>query len=164
VGVNGKQKGAGFERDVCKALSLWVSHGASVDLYWRSAMSGGRATVAKGAVRQAGDITAVAPEGHILTDQFYIECKTYKDLSLDCFIKGKGTLIDFWKIAQKEAAKYNRGPILIFKQNHWPIMICMSGWGADLLKAWPHVCVEAVDFDMRLVRFGDLVKKTFPLK
>ena len=64
-------------------------------------MSGGRATVAKGKVRQAGDITAVAPEGHAFVDTFFIECKSYKNLSLDCLIKGKGDLIDFWQIAVK---------------------------------------------------------------
>jgi hypothetical protein len=42
----GKQKGSQFERDVCRELSLWVSHGKQEDVYWRSAMSGGRSTVA----------------------------------------------------------------------------------------------------------------------
>ena len=33
----GKGKGGNFEREICKALSLWVSKGLNVDLYWRSA-------------------------------------------------------------------------------------------------------------------------------
>lgn len=124
--MNGKQKGSDFERQICKALSLWVSNGKSIDLYWRSAMSGGRATVKRGQVRQAGDITAVAPEGHVLTDVFFIECKAYKTLTLDCFIKWKGTLIDFWDVAVNEAHKYGKIPMLIVKRNNWPILVCMT--------------------------------------
>src|ERR1700686_1673675 len=113
----GKGKGSSFERKVCKALSLWVSAGKHVDLFWRSAMSGGRATVAHRRqivqseaagttwpsappVRQAGDITAVAPEGHKLTDLFLVECKHYRDLDFDLFIFKKGRLYQFWKTAQ----------------------------------------------------------------
>jgi len=42
----GKAKGASFERDICRRLSLWVSAGKQEDVFWRSAMSGGRSTVA----------------------------------------------------------------------------------------------------------------------
>src|SRR5215216_6431446 len=38
-------KGPQWEREVCRALSLWVTNGERVDVFWRSAMSGGRATV-----------------------------------------------------------------------------------------------------------------------
>ena len=41
----GKQKGGEYERTVCKKLSLWVSNGTRDDIFWRSAMSGGRATL-----------------------------------------------------------------------------------------------------------------------
>lgn len=159
--TNGKQKGAGFEREVCKALSLWVSKGQNVDLYWRSAMSGGRATVAKGAVRQAGDITAVAPEGHVLSDQFYIECKNYKDVDLDCLVKGKGALLTFWQTAQKEATKYNRIPTLIFKRNHWPTIFCTSRKGKLLLKIKPMLTYH--DGDLCIMHFDQLLKNPFPL-
>jgi hypothetical protein len=71
-----KAKGSSFERDICKRLSLWVSDGEEQDCFWRSAMSGGRSTVAnrRGVKlnRQAGDITSTSPEGHALTDKFFI--------------------------------------------------------------------------------------------
>lgn len=162
MGVNGKQKGAGFEREVCKSLSLWITKGEKVDCFWRSAMSGGRATVARGTVRQAGDITAVAPEGHILSDKFFIECKNYKDIDLDCLVKGKGILIVFWQIAQKEAAKYNRIPMLIFKRNHWPIMICTSCEGVYALSIKPPISYYPVDLHM--MQFQDLIKNPFSIK
>ena len=119
--VNGKAKGSQYERDICKLLSLWVSAGEKTDLYWRSAMSGGRATVAasKGVlVRQAGDITAVSPEGHSLTDRCYLELKHYKSLDLEgFFLRGKGTLAGFWRETVKQAKRYERQPLLIARQN-----------------------------------------------
>jgi hypothetical protein len=74
----GKGKGSSFERKVCVLLSLWVTNGKKKDAFWRSSMSGGRATihVKRGDKnRQAGDIAAVAPEGHQFTDVFFAECK-----------------------------------------------------------------------------------------
>jgi hypothetical protein len=125
-GVNGKQKGGAFERDVAKKLSLWVTADARPDVFWRSAMSGGRATVAhaKGIeVRQVGDITAVAPEGHVL-DSLYIDCKFYKDLDLaGGLLLERGKLISFWRRTVKDAAKHRRQPWLIAKQNRFPVLL-----------------------------------------
>ena len=42
----GKAKGSSFERLICKELSLWITGGEHQDVFWRSAMSGGRSTVA----------------------------------------------------------------------------------------------------------------------
>lgn len=142
---HGKQKGSGFERVVCKQLSLWVSHGAHKDLFWRSAMSGGRATIAKGAVRQAGDITAVAPEGHSLTDRFYIEGKFYADLALPrFFLEGTGILAKFWATTCNQAQKYGREPMLIAKQNQYPVMVLMDAGALPKLVAAtiPHVLFQ----------------------
>lgn len=117
----GKGKGSSFERLTCKQLSLWVTGGKKADCFWRSALSGGRATIAhrKGeVVRQAGDITAVSAEGHALTNFWYIECKHYKNLDIDSFcLTGKGSLAKFWKVACREAAKHHREPMLIARQN-----------------------------------------------
>lgn len=119
----GKQKGASFERLVCKHLSLWITKGAKQDVFWRSAMSGGRSTVLnrKGvaAAAQSGDISAVAPEGHKFISSFFVECKFYRDLSLLSFMFGhaRGKLHEFWRVAQQEAAKHKKAPMLIAKQN-----------------------------------------------
>jgi hypothetical protein len=153
--VNGKAKGSSFERDICKRLSLWLTDGKNEDVFWRSSMSGGRATVAKGKVRQAGDITAVSPEGHILTDRLYLECKHLKDISLDCLIKGKGNLITIWHKTIEEAAKYNKIPCLIFRQNHYPIVFCSTCSGIAFLQVEKLVCVSAGS--MNLLRFDELM-------
>ena len=44
--VDGNKKGGGFERKTLKALSLWISKGERKDIFRRSIMSGGRATIA----------------------------------------------------------------------------------------------------------------------
>lgn len=133
----GKQKGASFERKVCVDLSLWISKGADKGLFWRSSMSGGRSTVAmkKGdkLASQAGDISAVHEMGHKLVNEFYVECKTYKTLNLESFIKGKGKLIDFWKHAVKDAKQYGKEPILVAKQNLYPTMAVMTAAGVGRL-------------------------------
>lgn len=123
----GKAKGGAFERKIAKQLSLWITNGEKEDCLWRSSISGGRATVAhrKGKlVRQAGDLTAVSPEGHALTDRWYIECKNVKDIQLLKFlVKGFGLLARFWNKCQQEASRYNRDPVIIFKQNGWPVLL-----------------------------------------
>lgn len=154
----GKGKGSSFEREICKRLSLWISHGDSVDLYWRSAMSGGRATVAKGAVRQAGDITAVAPEGHCLTNAFYLELKHLKKITLDSFLTGKGELINIWNKTVLEAVKYDRIPVLIFRQNRWPTVWCTTYKGVQKLQAHKVVCIKSVSTGMQIMKFDDLMK------
>lgn len=121
----GKQKGAAFERWVCKRLSLWASNGEATDLFWRSAMSGGRATIAaqrgkaKSAAAHAGDITATSARGHFLTDLFLIECKFYSKLDLLPFLLGhdKGKLYAFWYKAKIQSGEIDKQPLLIAKQN-----------------------------------------------
>lgn len=123
----GKGKGSAYERQICKQLSLWVTAGKRVDCFWRSAMSGGRATIAKRKgidIRQSGDITAVSPEGHALTNRYFIECKHYRSLDLESFfIAGKGKLASFWKIALREARKHNKDPLLLVRQNRTPDLV-----------------------------------------
>lgn len=118
----GKQKGAQFERDVCGFLSEWVTAGKRDDIFWRSAMSGGRATVrhAKGktTASQAGDISAVSHEGHAFLRRFIVECKFVRDLSIQsALLKRAGLLYQYWQTLEKEAAKHNRRPLLIAKEN-----------------------------------------------
>lgn len=134
----GKQKGAEFERGVCKTLSLWISDGERDDLLWRSAMSGGRATVqvAKGVKNetQTGDITAIDPLAAPFIKTFMVECKHYKELGLlSGVLKTKGTLCDFWFKLKKDAIAHHKKPLLIAKQNLYPTMVIMTAEGARIL-------------------------------
>jgi hypothetical protein len=165
----GKQKGSAFEREICKALSLWISGGKREDLFWRTAMSGGRATVhfnkpLKGIkkpphIRQVGDICAVAPEGHAFCEAFFIECKHVKRLALDQFIvKGTGPLAAFWKKARVESIKRNMHTMIIARQNGWPVMVFYNE--RDLFQRLPQASFSRRGVYM--MAFDDLLKTKPP--
>lgn len=129
----GKGKGSAFERYCCKRLSLYVTMGQRDDVFWRSAMSGGRATLQ---LRQdiinraqSGDMTAIAPEGYALCDRCLFENKFYTNLAIpQGLLKGTGHLINFWRSTQKAAARYGKAPVLIAKQNLLPVIVlCPPG-------------------------------------
>ena len=127
----GKAKGAEFERQVCKSLSKWISGVRRDDLLWRSAMSGGRATLGlKEGVRrlaQSGDISAIGLEAHQLISVYSIECKFVKDLNIQGLVYGtKSGLIDHWGQACCEASSVGKLPMLVAKQNHKPPIVGLS--------------------------------------
>jgi len=122
----GKAKGAEFERSVCKRLSMWISKGKRDDLFWRSAMSGGRATIGKasGTDRdaQVGDVSAIS-DGGPFTDlaaafvsNHIVECKSVKDYQLDLSLfEGRGVIAN--AIEQCRLATRVKSPFVILKQN-----------------------------------------------
>lgn len=123
----GKAKGAAFEREVCVKLSRWVSGGKREDCFWRSAMSGGRATVhaRKGNKMhsQVGDISAVDALGHPFCSKIMVECKHVKDLNFQgALIKGSGPLAQFWFTLQVQAEDHGKRPLLIARQNNTPVV------------------------------------------
>lgn len=133
-----KQKGSSFERAICRQLSLWITYGEQEDCFWRSAMSGGSATVAKRKgiklSAQAGDISAIDSVGEILTKSWYLELKHVKQLGLDTFIvRNTGPLFKYWRTALREARHYGKTPVLIVRQNRFPILlICKPGVLTDI--------------------------------
>jgi hypothetical protein len=172
----GKQKGADYERQVCKALSLWVSHGKREDLYWRSAMSGGRATVGRkkglDLAQHAGDITATHPDGHALTDHFYVECKRYADLNFGSFLtKGVGPLAGFWVEAVKQAAVHDRIPMLIVRQDRGDTLLIVPceamltrGLTGHVFKFAPDAWIaRLMRLKIDLFEFEEAVKKPFEI-
>lgn len=126
---SGKAKGASYERSICKKLSLWVTEGRIEDGLWRSAMSGGRATVAlkRGVkIQQVGDICAVRPELHDFTAKYFIECKHVRSLDIESFLlKGKGALAKFWRTAVREAERHGRIAMIVARQNNTPDIVVM---------------------------------------
>lgn len=124
----GKDKGSSFERLICRELSLLVTNGKRTDCFWRSAMSGGRATLEfdRGLLNQAqaGDISAISREGMWLIDNYQIECKHYKDLGFTSgFLSNTGVLYGFWQSLVKDSARRGKSPLLIAKQNNRPIVV-----------------------------------------
>lgn len=162
----GKAKGAQFEREICQALSGWLTKGKRRDLFWRSAMSGGRATVAhrKGVklTTQGGDISAIDPDGAVLTDRFCIELKFYKDLDFQAFLMGRGKLQRFWEQATRDAERYGKEPMLIAKQNQYPTLVLVR-WGTiSSAVFWARVWKwRSKDNDLAIGLFDDLMKQTY---
>lgn len=134
----GKAKGSAFEREVCKELSLWMSGGTRDDLYWRSAMSGGRASVqfkkGGGNVSQTGDICSIDPAGAPLTSTFFIECKFYADLNLEGAIIGnQGGIAGMWQeCVEKAKEQGGKLPFLVAKQNRTRTMLWLSPEGTEM--------------------------------
>jgi len=161
----GKQKGAQFERDVCVLLSKWVTNGKHEDVFWRSAMSGGRSTVAHGKGKrlaaQSGDISCIHHAGSYLSDRFFMECKFYRDLDYRGLITGKGKLIEFWKQAQLEAKRYKKYPMMFAKQNKMPMTVCLDADGSALLDAQNHL-VQNNPNDLWIYLADDFFKKVQP--
>ena len=169
----GKQKGGAFERLVCKQLSLWMSRGLRDDLFWRSAMSGGRATLqhrkGKRNQTQLGDISAIHPQGARLTDLFVIECKSVKDLGLHglFFAPPFGALIDYWAEVVRVAEACKKQPMLIARQNFFPpnsAIVCLNHSGMhainesfSLMKV--DVFVSFGDCYMHILQLDDLLKR-----
>jgi len=148
----GKAKGAAFERDICRRLSLWYTNGKQDDVFWRSAISGGRATTsgrttyfyhskgkrprigrreAKELPHVAGDVCAVHPEGFKFVDEWFVECKHVRDLQLHRFLIAQGKLWVFWIQACTQAEQHHKLPMLIARQSGgFPelLLLDIAGW------------------------------------
>lgn len=164
----GKTKGAQFEREICVKLSLWLTHGQHKDILWRSAMSGGRATLGrrKGEMPKAcGDICAVAPEGHAFSAAFYIECKHLKHIGFDGLIKQEHSALSaLINKTWDEAAKYNRKPLLILQQNRWPTILFSNAAGFELLEWTPRLRYMGPNAHAGIRLFDELMAFDPPLR
>lgn len=127
MGVNGKQKGNSFERDIAKQLSLAISSNKDPNIFIRRPNSGGLLRDKSGQSEKGGDISYDKLEGKAFCDTFTVECKFYKDLKddwLNFYTSTKKGMIYKFLEQSKEAAdtnknnlvciiKYNRGPTLV---------------------------------------------------
>lgn len=137
-----KTKGANFERKVCQILSLWASDYKREDVFWRSAMSGGRASLksrkkrGKEFVAQAGDISAIHPIGAPLLELFIIEAKCWADLQLHRWFwlyYGSDATYELWGKTYEMADDTDRQPCVIAKQDRKDELLWTSEVGADYL-------------------------------
>jgi len=142
------QKGSGFERAICKQLSLWYSNKETNSVFWRTSTSGARATVRakKGLAtpNSYGDISAIDPIGVPLIDLVSIELKrgysgqlTIQDL-LDSNQK-KPLLLKFWEQAERDRLvgkrkwswlifqRDRRKACLVFNKSFWKFLTNYAG-------------------------------------
>ena len=128
--INGKAKGSAWERDVCKALSLWLTKGQRPDILTRNVLSGGRFTNAlrkdsneKG---MPGDVMAAHPLAFKFN--FLVECKHLNSLSLEAYLfdhDDRSPLAHIINQARQHAAKAET-PLhfmIVAKQNQKPPLV-----------------------------------------
>jgi hypothetical protein len=158
----GKSKGAAYEREICRDLSLWISDGKQQDCFWRSAISGGRTTVWRkkgvGLNAQAGDISCIHPAGHMFADLYFVEVKFYANLNFEGLITGKGHLIQVWQQARKQANEAKKTPLLIARQNRAKAIACLAYSGAEQLslKNYTLACVPSLN--LRIITWADFLE------
>ena len=152
----GHAKGALWERQICRRLSLMITSGERDDCLWRTAMSGGRATFQ---LRQdilnraqAGDINAISVEGMALCEAYVFEAKHRANLNFTAFVTGRGGLLtDFWVSTRKVAERIGKKPVLIAKQDRYPaIVMCPISCGLFIHDPWmifPCLDAELYDFE-----------------
>ena len=138
-----RSKGASFEREICKYLSLWWTEGEFDDVFWRKRVRSTRKSVS--AEFQLGDIKAERPEGEDLLKIFSIELKTgysggkkrtnvkqvpWDLLDLIDYRTGsedveKKQIIKFWRQCTRDAEVDNKIPLLIFKRDFHKPIVCI---------------------------------------
>jgi len=144
-------KGAAWEREVSKKLSLWFTNNSRDDIFWRSSGSGARATVrAKKNIKsknQYGDISFTDPIGELFVNYFLIELKRgYSDLGIMLLVDGRQkdpVLIKWWLKAEEEKKFGDRKavmliikrdfkhPVIVFDRKTFSKMELICGEWAD---------------------------------
>lgn len=129
MGAKSFAKGFGFERDVAKMLSLWVSDGDDAYVFNRRQGSGGSGRDRSGKSGASGDLFAEKVPGYPLMDSISFELKFYAELHFDLWslLAGAPSKFDGF-IAQTEASAkpYGRDMALIFKCNRKPPFVLTS--------------------------------------
>ena len=158
MGGKGPSKGANFEREVCKILSLWFTQGKRDDIFWRTSGSGARAkTRMKQGMKtfgQYGDVQATDPIGQPLIDLCIIEIKRgYGSVSCSDAIDvpiNKNTIWREW-ISKLEKDRKEAGVpfwLLITKRNRRETIVFMPRQFRNYLtpsrihKTFPHVILN----------------------
>jgi len=152
---------------------MWLSRGERDDLFWRSAMSGGRATVGKqkGVMRdsQLGDVSSLLSRGDAaekraakLMRSCVIECKFLATIRLEAFlVDGQGPVRDAWE--QCLNADPQRFPFLVMKQNRRPAMVITAMQMFDKLRLVPVVITHAVDGVAATMPFETFLEEANPM-
>ncbi len=125
---------------MAQRLSLWVSDRTRDDVFWRSAMSGGRSTVigknrdGDTASAQAGDLVATHELGNLLVSWFVLECKNFKDFRFTTLIfGGKGDFLPEWEKLIRDCDRTGKYPMMFAKQSRVGELVFSDQEGMDHL-------------------------------
>ena len=116
--VNGRNKGAGFERKIAKDLTEWS--GKTFERVFRS--GGGAAK---------GDI---APAYH--SWPFVAELKNRESWNHHELFNNKGNIWKWWKKVCEEARDADKYPLLIIKKNRHPALVILTRTDCLNLLSW----------------------------
>lgn len=129
----GKAKGSAYERELCRKVSLWITHGERDDTVWRSASSGAVHTVRKRKKEskgnydtQVGDLCSIHPLSEPFFTAFGVEAKRYGDLKFENLvfqILAQNSAQAFWQKHVKLCSDAGKVPVGIFKQDRRPDML-----------------------------------------
>lgn len=170
------EKGNKFERDVCRALTKWITGSEKPELFWRSATSGAKATQdAKGGhkSKMGGDIVSVDAQGLWFTKCFSIECKDRNDYgNLDLVFIGKGDFLKWWNQTLADAGRMNKVPMLVFKRFRGEVLVAFPAWlatgsvyasGVKISDAEPVMIIYGADrFGIAIYQFDVWLQRTMP--
>jgi hypothetical protein len=157
----GKAKGSGYEREVAKFLTKWISGQEKPYIFWRSPSSGALQTISS-AIDASGDIIAIRDEGKFLTNTFSIEIKNgYPKADFFQHFKDiKGDIIkDFWLQCCLDAGKAEKYPILIFKKSGLKPIIGINNTTRKELSDYvnlPKSLIITYDDDTLTINFYDM--------
>lgn len=120
----GKRKGNAFENRTCRALSLWLTQEQDHTQFVPARLSGGWKDAGH---RHAGDIAANGETGELFRSVVVVECKHHKDdLLWGLVTKGdQYGLQGFWHTLAAQAQQLRLVPMIVFRQNGKPVMVCL---------------------------------------
>lgn len=164
------KKGGIYEREICGELSTWWSGGEADDLFWRTAGSGGRATVrgkkGKSTTGHCGDVSATDKRGAKLLKVIAIEIKRgyNKDTFANLLDKPKHAAEQVWEtwikqaIASRDAAKAKFWMIIQRRDRKeaicfFPHAMLVAIAGPDSLNPLPRPFVH---LDVKVVGIGNI--------
>lgn len=145
----GASKGAAYERTLAVMLSLWLTDNQREDVLWRTAMSGGRATVARrkgrSAEAQAGDLQPTDKVADWFCSTFLIEAKRYKSFEWARDVtearsarpaKATQRVLEVALHTQDEAERAGReAPLVFLRADRKPDLLLTDHRGWDILRA-----------------------------
>ena len=120
------KKGARWEREFARMLSVWWTKGLRNDVFWRVGGSGARSTqlAKKGQqIPVVGDIMAVDEIGFPFASKVVVELKTgYGDLRVADLLNTKSLLYGWLEKLAKEALRVERQFMLVHRYRRNTIM------------------------------------------
>ena len=161
----GKTKGSNFEREVCKTLSLWLSHGADSSLFTRNVLSGGAYTRRTSDRGTPGDLAASDPRSHAFIQKYCVECKHHRDLLLSEFVLRPRRLSSLGQIIDKtdrQATEVRRYFFIVAKQNNREPVVLLPEIVGNLLAVQLRRIQKKVDITYHLFFGGDVFCMRLP--